>query len=170
MKKKVYDYNVETSTAIVPGITLGQVQTAINSSVDYALRKDSADDWRACVELNVSSYATYNPSAARPDPINSQVLQQTHIINMNNGTISFVNQHTFARGCATGGEDADLRRIIIDWNGKWVDSIVHEFGHNRGLNHPNPSKPLYIMDDGRRRTQGGGHLAKDEAKAYDSGP
>ena len=122
-----HDITIEYSTAL-GSLSLGVVQSEFNSSVEYALRKDSEDDWRACFEIAVGSLTSFAPDpSTRPDPCLSSSDEDLHL---NTGHFVLVLQLSGGnRGVARLGSPG----AAIDWDAKVADTIVHEFGHNRGL-------------------------------------
>jgi hypothetical protein len=123
--KKVSTFNTVYSSELAAP-TLNQVSSYYKSAADVALKRDSADDWRACVQFNLG---TLGPGTG-PDPVDlhwwsgnyDDWTEQEHdvtLVEVLEGAIGFTY---------TG-------KILIDWDDGPHDTFTHEVGHKEGLGH-----------------------------------
>ncbi|UCE74373.1 MAG: hypothetical protein JSV56_01355 [Methanomassiliicoccales archaeon] len=170
MKKKIYNINVEYSN-LLGVIAPGTIQARFDEAADILLSKDSANDWRACVDFNVvASNQFIADPVLRPDPVvwNSRPQCRLHY---DQADITFVQTIIGAGGVCW---DSDWHRIIIDWNtaGRpWlIRAIAHEFGHGVGLPHNGHVSPQLMHAGFLNAANGDNELLKTDVDNYDGGP
>lgn len=164
MNKKNYSIKVETSDLIATGSLAG----IFDDASKLLIKKDSQNDYRACVELSIASQAQFTSGPTRPDPILWNDRSQARL-HYDVTDIVFLNDIIGAGGVCW---DADWSKIIIGWNSGGNDwrarALAHEFGHGVGLDHAGHSSPQ-IMHAGYL-TSPDVELSKSDAPAYDKGP
>jgi len=161
-KKKVYNLSVEYSD-LLPALTIAQVQGVLTSNAELALRKDSTNDWRTCIEINVANLAVFTSGAARPDPAVNQADYELHFGQTHN--LTFLNDTPGIRGVACG-IPCSPPRFIVNWNTRRPDTPVHELGHCVGLGHAGHTVQQ-IMCEGATRNSNSNELKKDDVDNYD---
>ncbi len=161
---RTYQYN------IYHPITQADVQAAVNESFSLALRKDRDEDFRAAVDCIVSPASTpyFIPNSDRPDAANTLAKIALHlaahqgITILSNGMSDPVNGVYYGMAYVGPGQTS----LVVSWPDKTARSLVHEIGHNLGLNHDGLGN-AFIMEDGLL-TAGGtmDQLSASEANVY----
>jgi hypothetical protein len=164
MNKKGYSIKVETSDLIATGSLAG----IFDDASKLLIKKDSQNDYRACVVLSIASQSQFTSGLTRPDPIFSNNRAQAKL-HYDVTDMVFLNDIVGAGGVCW---DHDWSKIIIGWNNGGNDwrarAVAHEFGHGVGLDHAGHSSPQ-IMHDGYL-TAPDVELLKSDAPSYDGGP
>ncbi len=186
MKSKVHSITTQVSTAIPsPAVSRrpGETQAAFNTRVlptiqarltgaqNLILRKDSANDWRACVTFNVASTGFFIPGAARPDPVTWNTPGEA--LHYPFADIVFINSYL---GGPLATAARDWQKIIAQWTGTGAAmmsvALAHEFGHGVGLGNTPPFHVGYVAGDILWGTAivGNNRLQKRDVDNYDDGP
>ena len=179
---RVFSFNVAVSDAI-PNAVVFAAQAAMQARFDLArdlLRsKDSADDWRASVQFNVTivdgaPFVHTNSAGAFPDPVANDSDQNKYFNNLAFDVV-FVNQllPVGLRGLSWH----NWHEILISYTGcqngleaSLAKTLAHEIGHGVGL-YPegHPTDTRLIMASG----WGAGTYKElegySDALAYDTG-
>jgi hypothetical protein len=138
---RTYQYSLFLS-----GLTQASIQADVDSSMALALCKDSDEDWRAAVYTTVTPAADhfFAPSATRPDPADSRAKISLHLHALDGMTLltAMSDPHD---GGILGMAYTPGTSLVVDWDSKGVDVVVHELGHNLGLIH-NGLGGKYIME------------------------
>jgi len=143
-----YSIDVQYSN-LIGALTKATVQTKFTEAANLLLRKDSANDWRACVKFTVNNFsqftATGDDTGDHPDPCtyNSRTQCAKHY---NEADVTFLDTLTGAGGVCW---DNDWHKVLIEWNTtSWLyRAIAHEHGHGVGLQHEGHVPPQ-LMHEG----------------------
>ena len=122
----------------LPPLAWPQVQPRFDGAADVLLKKDSADDWRACVGFNVLTVTAFTSGPDRPDPCPTVLDKLKHVVQPSD--VVFVKD--IDNGDTKGVTiQLNWHQIIIDWDHSNTRTLAHEFGHGVALNHPDPPEP-----------------------------
>ena len=144
-QKVIHTFSAQISNSLL-GINLAQVQVRYNTGARLALKKDSANDWRACIAFNVTGGAVFVStlsSGARPDPTSgvSPFLDEWKHWAAHDGLSVISGSNGMYTGIAPLGGGF---KMILVWPEANANTAIHEFGHSRGLEHQGTSG-VYIM-------------------------
>jgi hypothetical protein len=157
--KRTFQYNIYNP------VTQAEVQGAVDASMELALRRDTEDDWRAAVFTTVVPAPTvyFVPGIPRHDPTTSRSMIDTEHFDEHDGLTILSGMTDPIVGTLLGRARRNSNALVIDWNLKAVDTIVHELGHNLDLDH-NGLGADYIME--AEITGSNDHLTYLEAKVF----
>ncbi len=138
---RTYQYNIYFP------VSQADVQSAVDASLELALRKDSDDDWRAAVFTTMTPAPTvyFVPGIPRHDPTTSVAMIRAEHFDEHDGLTILSGMTDITLGTLLGYARFNSNALVIDWNLKAVDTIVHELGHNLNLVH-NGLGANYIME------------------------
>lgn len=132
----------KTDHSYIVNVTLPHVQAWFDASAAVAMRKDHADDRRACVAFTLTNWGVVPVSPTNaPDPVAS--FQDADVHSMSTAPVREVTivSHITAGGGAGGlaWYSHSPPRMILSWWERQVTDIppVHEFLHALGLEPPN---------------------------------
>ena len=138
--------SVEASTAILPPgyPTLTQVQAKLDDACGVGNKRDSQEDYRACIKLTASSLATFTPAVGiRPDPCLTSDAVDLHF----NSSCDLVLVQDMTAVGIVGRANFSKHRMVVALNAAHPREILHEFGHLcgffTGLGHDDTSG--YVM-------------------------
>jgi hypothetical protein len=137
--RTIIPFIVDWSTDLGPTPVIADMQAFFDAAENLILKKDTAADWRAAVDFQVTSLTTFvatSGAGVRPDGVYNQDQANLHFNAP--ADIVFV-EHLYGWGglpLLLGGvtDGYDLHRIIIEW-GTGTSMLAHEIGHGVGLRH-----------------------------------
>lgn len=150
-----------------------QIDPVFKTSFDKSLNKDSDDDFRAAIWITAGTITVVNIAALTgvADPVPYNDADRMTIHNANLAYVVFVSDLGAAPNSPNGLRGEALLNsphILIDWNEQWEETLVHEYGHTRGLDHPDANGDNdNIMRDGGNRNRGAAKLNEPEVDAYE---
>jgi len=155
----IHAETVKAST--LSGFTAGsQVRSWADASLQSARRKDTNSDFRSCFDVTISSFATFVPSTAKPDPADTVPKLNLHVHAVDAPDFTMLDSHgDNPSGYTSGGKSS----IALPDSGG--DIFVHELGHQRGLLHTGLGSAAYIMD--QYSSPEAYLLTREEADAFD---
>jgi len=164
-----HEFDVDYSSKLGT-LTISTVRDAFNDAAAVLLKKNTADDYRACVKFTVSSLTQFPANDARPDPADTYERRLLHyrapsdialVQKIEDGVVGYCREN-------------NMDEIILDWE-KELDGvsvaprdIAHEIGHGVELHDGDDitkvmyESPIYIPGD-----QYGTQLTQSDANAYD---
>jgi hypothetical protein len=160
------------------GVDWQTAQNKLIDSVAVALKKDSDDDYRACIKLvlNSNTWTTPPASGTFPDPptdINNDPDAQKCQTHWQARAFTIVNSFGIVDGLTNSIPGS---AFILNWSSHSVETCVHEWGHVKGLDHfesgvaGNATNRMNIMRSGDRLKNQANCLTSLLARSLDDGP
>ena len=137
LRQLTFTYDASTAIA-TSGLSVADVQAAVDKGVKRLRMKDSAGDFRAAVNITAVAAAapTFSPSSSLRDPVRNNSDENAHFTVMPIDFIRFVNEWenpgplAGKRGASSfEGLIESKIKALVSWKNKDDVTIVHEIGH-----------------------------------------
>ena len=166
----LYEYHLDVDYSSLLGTLdrLTDVQPRFTAAANLGLKKDNADDYRACVKFTIDTLARVTFISPRLDPAPTQDDWDAHFDAPCDMTLLqgiYYNPETGERylGVANLGHTDE---IIYDWDDAENETLIHEIGHGKNLGHHSEQDDHYIMTQ-ERYSADRYLLSKSEANSLD---
>jgi len=165
-QRKEYVFDVDYSSKLGT-LTLSNVQDGFDNAAAVLLKKNSANDYRACVTFAVNSLTQFTADENRPDPADDADKRALHYDAASDIALVQKIEDDVVGYCRNN----NLDEIILDWedpDGVEARDIAHEIGHGVGLHHHEDiENVMYGSPIGLVGDQYGTQLTASQADTYD---
>ncbi len=169
LTRRVIAYDVEYSDQLPAGYQ-NHIPGWIGGAEEMIIRRDSGNDWRACVDLQINSVSEFTSGPRRPDPCRDNPKHKEHYLHLATDNWVFLQTLRNSQGGLSAiGSPGFIIENVPGPNRGYSNLVAHEIGHTRGLAHPGHAPPQ-IMHAGVLQPRRDDELTKSDAITYEDGP